>query len=129
MGRYTVMPAAELPSGERKIVELDGRSIGIFNVGGRYHALRNLCPHQGGPVCLGRTSGLITASAPGRYQYSRDGEIVRCPWHGWEFDITTGRSVCEPEEWRLRTYPVTVEPPSLETYPVSVEADWIVVHV
>src|SRR5687768_15644000 len=43
----------ELPPGERKIVSANGRSIGVFNVGGRYYALRNLCPHRAAPLCLG----------------------------------------------------------------------------
>ena len=77
----------------------------------------------------GRPSGLVTACAPGWYAYRRDGDIVGCPWHGPEFDISTGRSLCTPEDWRLHTYPVSVEPPSLETYPVPTEAEWIFVHI
>ena len=55
--RHVVCPAAALPPGERRIVELAGRSIGLFNVGGRLFALHNGCPHRGGPLCEGRLGG------------------------------------------------------------------------
>ena len=68
---------------------------------------------------------------PGEYVWARDGEILRCPWHGWEFDITTGRSVFNPHAVRVKMYEVTVEAPdeSVETYPVTVEAGTIILHV
>jgi 3-phenylpropionate/trans-cinnamate dioxygenase ferredoxin subunit len=72
-------------------------------------------------------------SPPGEYVWARDGEILRCPWHGWEFDITTGRSIFNPHRTRVRAYEVTVEPDpadeSVETYPVTVENDLVVLHV
>jgi nitrite reductase/ring-hydroxylating ferredoxin subunit len=49
-------------------------------------------------------------STPGEYVWDREGEILRCPWHGWEFDLTTGRSIFNPHKLRVRTYEVTVEP-------------------
>ncbi|MBV8458747.1 MAG: Rieske 2Fe-2S domain-containing protein, partial [Acetobacteraceae bacterium] len=104
---------------------------------GEYFALRNRCPHQGGPLCTGRRGGLAVSSAPGEYQYSRHGEILRCPWHGWEFDIRTGQSWCEPDSVRARTYNVTIEPGEqlakgpfvAETVPVRVEGRYVVVEV
>jgi 3-phenylpropionate/trans-cinnamate dioxygenase ferredoxin subunit len=107
--RHVVGRAADLAPGGRLIVVLEGRSIGVFNVGGELFALRNTCPHQGGPLCRGTLSGLLTAPAPGEYRYERRGEVLRCPWHGWEFDIRTGRSLVDPELVRVRTYPVSVE--------------------
>ena len=100
----------EIPPGGRKLVEVAGRSIGVFNLGGEFFALRNSCPHQGGPLCTGRTSGFVTSPTPGVYEYSRKGEILRCPWHGWEFDIRTGQSWFDPAKIRVRRYEVTVEP-------------------
>lgn len=122
---------ADLPVGERKIVKLEGRSIGVFNVNGTYYALRNICPHQGAPLCEGETSGLMFPSKPGEYIYGREGEIVRCPWHGWEFDITNGKSIFNPHKCWVRTYEVTVEgeDPEVETYDVTVESGHIVVHL
>jgi len=60
------------------------------------------------------------------------GEILRCPWHGWEFDILSGRSICNPHRVRVRTYEVTIqdnEDPSVEAYPVTIEEGLIVPHV
>ena len=110
--RHVVARADEIPAGSRKILEVAGRSIGIFNIGGEYFALRNRCPHQGGPLCEGIQWGLLEASAPGEFSYSRKGEILTCGWHGWEFDIRTGQSWCDPERLRVRAYDVRVEPGS-----------------
>jgi len=85
----------------------------------------------------GTTLTVTPPSIPGEYTYTREGEIVRCPWHGWEFDIRTGRSYCEPERIRAKAYPVAavagarvVEGPYVaETVPVRVEEDYIVVEM
>jgi 3-phenylpropionate/trans-cinnamate dioxygenase ferredoxin subunit len=105
-------------------------------VGGRFHALRNLCPHQQAPLCEGRIMGTTLASRPGTYVYGREGQILRCPWHGWEFDLTTGRSVFDPDGCRVKQYPVSVEgggeearPMYADVYPVTVEGRNVVVHV
>ena len=132
MGKHVVGKASTVPPGERCIVEAEGRSIGIFNVNGEFFAMRNSCPHQAAPLCLGSIKGMTMPSKPGEYVWARDGEILRCPWHGWEFDITNGRSIFNPHKIRVRTYEVTVETdedPSVETYPVTVEDGVIVLHV
>jgi 3-phenylpropionate/trans-cinnamate dioxygenase ferredoxin subunit len=129
MGTYVVAKASELPPGERKLVEVGGRSIGVFNVDGAYHALRNVCPHQGAPLCLGSIQGTAECSAPGEYVWGREGRILRCPWHGWEFDLTTGQSVFNPHSTRVRSYRVTVEEPSVETYEVTVDDGLVVLHL
>ena len=108
--KHVVAAVGEIPPGGRKIIEVAGRSIGVFNLGGEFFALRNRCPHQGGPLCEGRIWGLLTARAPGEIEYTREGEILTCGWHGWEFDIRTGQSWCEPERLRVRAYQVSVEP-------------------
>jgi nitrite reductase/ring-hydroxylating ferredoxin subunit len=127
MASHPVARTDEIPPGGRKIVEVERRSIGIFNVRGSYYALRNSCPHQGGPLCLGHVTGLLTATRPGEYRWERDGEILVCPWHAWEFDITTGRSILAPNKERVRSYPVSVE--KVDTYPLSVEDDVVVLHL
>ena len=136
MAKHLVGTTAEIGVGQRKIVEVEGISIGIFNVGGTYYALRNRCPHQGGPLCLGSLKGTTLPSLPGEYLWAREGEILRCPWHGWEFDVTTGRSLCNPHKVRVRTYEVTVEAlpqseeePCVETFPVTLEGERILLHV
>jgi nitrite reductase/ring-hydroxylating ferredoxin subunit len=109
MAKHVVGTVDEIPPGERKIVEVAGRSIGVFNVGGEFYALRNTCPHQGGPLCQGQLTGLLMARVPGEYSYTHRGQILRCPWHGWEFDVKTGQSWFDPVQTRVRAYPVTVE--------------------
>jgi nitrite reductase/ring-hydroxylating ferredoxin subunit len=145
MARYIVATVEEIPPGERMIVEVAGRSIGVFNLDGEFFALRNVCPHQGGPLCIGSLGGLVSSSAPGEYKYSRSGEMLRCPWHGWEFDIRTGQSWFDPARVRVRRYEVAIEggqpgatgpqkelargPYIAETYPVAVERRHIVVEI
>src|SRR5688572_14443454 len=108
MGRYVVAQADEIRPGDRRLVTVAGRTVGIFNVHGCYYALKNLCVHAQAPVCLGQVTGMFESSAPGRYGWSREEQILRCPWHGWEFDITTGESVFDPQT-KLVTYRVRVE--------------------
>lgn len=134
MGKHIVGTVAEIGPGQRKIVEVDRISIGVFNVGGTFYALRNRCPHQGAPLCQGSLKGTALPSAPGEYLWARDGEVLRCPWHGWEFDVTNGQSLFNPHRVRVRAYEVTVESdpdadPSVDTFPVTVEADMVVLHL
>src|SRR5438105_7159437 len=109
MGKHIVGVVGEIGPGQRKIVEVAGASIGVFNVKGKYYALRNRCPHQGAPLCLGSVKGTALPSAPGEYIWGREGEILRCPWHGWEFDIQTGCSIINPHKVRVRSYDISIE--------------------
>ncbi len=145
MSRHIVATVDEIPPGGRKIVEVAGRSIGVFNLNGEYFALRNRCPHQGGELCRGPISGFLTSSGPGDYQVERPGEFLRCPWHGWEFDIRTGQSWFDPRQTRVRRYEVFASagdevakqqsgdreqgPYVTETYTVSLDQEYIVVEV
>jgi nitrite reductase/ring-hydroxylating ferredoxin subunit len=148
MAKHVVATVGEIPPGGRKIVEVLGRSIGIFNVNGEFFALRNRCPHQGGPLCAGRLFGVLLPGLPGEYHFTRPGELLRCPWHGWEFDIRTGQSWFDPARTRVRAYEVSVAsgealiagaeaPPGelqkgpyvAETYPVSVEEQYVLVEL
>jgi 3-phenylpropionate/trans-cinnamate dioxygenase ferredoxin subunit len=108
--KFLVGRADEIPSGSRKIVRVEGRSIGVFNVDGEFYAIRNRCPHQGGPLCEGKLWGVLSAEKPGAFQYNPRKEILTCIWHGWEFDIKTGQSWCEPQRLRVRSYDVSVDP-------------------
>ena len=137
MARHVVATVDDIPPGRRMLVNVKGREIGIFNVGGEYFAVGNRCPHEGASLCKGRVVGLVESSEPGSYQVSRRGELLRCPWHGWEFDVRTGQSYCEPERIQVRSYPVEVAegqrvvqgPYVAETVPVSVEQQYVVVDV
>lgn len=137
MARHIVAPLSEVPPGARKLVEAGGRPIAIFNVGGRLFAVSNRCPHAGGSLIHGKLVGLVEASQPGSYSYSRSGEILRCPWHSWEFDLATGKSRCDPATIAVKAYPIAIEPGAkladgplrIETFEVSVENEYIVVTV
>ena len=145
MARHVVAAVDEIPPGGRLIVEVAGRSIGVFNVDGEYLAVRNRCPHQGGPLCEGVQIGALHSSGPGEYDYDRPNEIIRCPWHAWEFDLRTGASWLDTEHTRVRAYEVEVveqaellQPPrpgmlpgpyTAETLPVSVEGAYLTVEI
>jgi 3-phenylpropionate/trans-cinnamate dioxygenase ferredoxin subunit len=128
MRSVQVARADEIPPGARKIVEIGGRSIGVFNIDGEYFALRNRCPHQGAPLCAGIQFGALTASRPGEYDYSGPGAIIRCPWHGWEFEIKTGRSWFDPAHQRVRTYPAGVRVDA-ERYPTREDSGYVFVEL
>src|ERR1035437_361183 len=96
MTRYVVAPVDELPPGTRKFLTIDERPIAVFNIKGEFFGLLNRCPHQGAALCEGPLIGLAQSSDPGEIEYTKLGEIIRCPWHGWEFDIRTGQSYCDP---------------------------------
>jgi nitrite reductase/ring-hydroxylating ferredoxin subunit len=137
MSKHVVAAVADIPPGQRKLVTVRGRSIAVFNLGGEFFGLFNRCPHQGGPMCEGIQTTLIQSRDPGHYDVSREGEIIRCPWHGWEFDIRTGKSFIDPAKVNLRQFPVEVAhgqavaegPYVAETIPVSVEQDYVVVEM
>ena len=95
MPKYVVASVDEISPGERKLVQIRGRPIVIFNLDGEYFGILDRCPHQGASLCRGKLVGLVEALSPGNYKFSRKDEIIRCPWHGWEFDIRTGQSRCD----------------------------------
>jgi nitrite reductase (NADH) small subunit len=121
--RYKVGTVEEFAPGSKKIVEVGGKSIGIYKTDDRYYAIRNLCPHQGAPLCAGLTSSYVKSDGPGHFEFEKEGEVVRCPWHQWEFDLKTGCLIVDPK-MRTMTYEVTVE-----QYDVTVEKEQIFVHV
>lgn len=105
--RWPVARTADIAPGECRIVEVKRHSIGIFNVNGEFVAVLNICPHELAPVCRGLVSGTTLPSPPGEYRWGRDGEILSCPWHGWEFDLLTGKALADPKV-RVRRYPTEV---------------------
>lgn len=135
MTRYIVATVDEIPPGGRKRVTLGGRDIALFRLGDTYHAIQDRCPHEGASLCAGKITGLAMSDRPGSYRVEREGEILRCPWHGWEFDIRTGRSWCDPERVRVRSFDARVEAGAVlaagsrdvEIYDVAIERDYVVI--
>ncbi|WP_068298362.1 Rieske (2Fe-2S) protein [Pararhodobacter sp. CCB-MM2] len=134
MTEHVVCRLDEIPVGSAKRVSIGPRDIAIFNVGGKLSAIANRCPHEGAQLCLGRVSGSARADRPGQHRLEREGELVRCPWHGWEFDLATGKSYCDPERMKVRSFEVSVKPGDtlaegpyqIETFEVSVRDAYVV---
>ncbi|HEX7300342.1 MAG TPA: Rieske (2Fe-2S) protein [Solirubrobacteraceae bacterium] len=96
----------ELPPGGMRTVDRNGVPIVVVrSAAGSLHSVRGTCAHQGADLGQGRLTWLIESERPGCYQLSRDGEILRCPWHGFEYDVVSGRCISDPS-LRLRTYVV-----------------------
>lgn len=137
-GRYVVGRVADVPDGGRLLVEVGGREVGVFNLGGEFYGLINRCPHKGAQMCRGNVVAGLSSSGPGRFDYDESTALLMCPWHGWEFDIRTGQSWFDPRT-RLRTYDVDVVagaeadrlpgPYVAETVEVDVEDEYLVVNV
>jgi len=147
--RLVVARVEDFPPGERRIVKAGARSIGVFRIEDRFFALRNRCPHQGGPLCHGRLSAWAVADLPGQVEMQGPPRLVACPWHGWEYDLETGQSFLGPGETRVKAYDASVArgdtledipeaaravgrepgPYVAETFPVYVDEDYVVVDV
>ena len=107
--RHIICKAQALAPGERLIVEIEGRSVGVFNVAGQFYALHNRCPHVGGALCQGPLTGTsLPTDRWGEYVYGREGHILRCAWHGWEFEVATGQCLAAPNI-KAKSFPVTIE--------------------
>jgi 3-phenylpropionate/trans-cinnamate dioxygenase ferredoxin subunit len=106
--REVRLPLADAPAeGERRLLELGGRTIGLFRLDGDFFALADRCPHRGAPLC---SSGEVVNAVEGvgdRARVTREGALVRCPWHKWDFEIATGRCAFDAR-LRVRRYPVRV---------------------
>jgi NAD(P)H-dependent nitrite reductase small subunit len=74
-----VAAVGDVPAGSGKVVEIGGKPVALFNVDGTFYAIDNVCPHMDGPLGEGSLAG----------------KVVTCPWHGWEFDVTSGRNTAD----------------------------------
>lgn len=90
--RVNVARADDIPEGERKLVEIENLSIGVFHVNGNFYAVRNSCLHRGGPVCTGPLIGAV----------------LECPWHGFQYNVMNGELIVDPRS-KLETYAVFIE--------------------
>lgn len=110
MADLVVRPVEHFPDGHREIVRDGNLEVGVFRVDGEFYALPNICIHQFGPLCKGEVTGTLTASEEKnwRREWVHEGEILVCPWHALEFNITTGQCLARPRI-KLRSFPVRVE--------------------
>jgi 3-phenylpropionate/trans-cinnamate dioxygenase ferredoxin subunit len=136
VARHVVAAVGEIPPGGKRKVTVGDRDILVFNLGGEFFALADRCPHQGGSLCEGIISGRVRAPEPGVYVYEGRGEMVRCPWHAWAFDIRTGQSWFDPARVKVRSFATSVTPGAAlvegpykaESIPVRVEDSYVVVE-
>ena len=108
MTGYDVAKLDEIPERGSLLVTVAGLEIGLFRVGAQVQAWRNHCPHMAAPVCRGAVTGTLITSPVYEYTVGREGEILQCPWHGWEFDLISGRHLAPGSPARLRGYPTEV---------------------
>ena len=90
--RVRVGAVGDVKPGEARVVDVEGRTLALFNVKGRYYAIDNACPHRGGPLGEG----------------DLEGGVVACPWHAWRWDVTTGANTNNPAV-RVACFRVTEE--------------------
>jgi nitrite reductase/ring-hydroxylating ferredoxin subunit len=154
--KVVVGKVSDFENGDRKIIDVNGKSIGVFRIDDQFYALRNRCPHQFGPLCVGTLAPRAVSSGPGDVRMDSGPPLLACPWHGWEYDIATGQSFMGPGHGNMAAlaYDVSVLPGSelaraeegqargiqaradgrvpgpyvAETVPVSVEQDYVVVE-
>jgi nitrite reductase/ring-hydroxylating ferredoxin subunit len=97
----------EFADEQLRVVQLGGHEVGIVRRGGHVCAIRNACPHQSGPLCAGSLRADLTGNGAGHVTVRAGSLVVACPWHGWEFDVDTGRSTWDPS-FRAKTYAASV---------------------
>jgi len=106
MAWQSAFPCEELPEGAMKLHSIGKRDIGVFRHRGKLYAALNFCPHAGAPVCMGEIDHPIFTDEPGgKTVRNSDRPTIRCPWHHWEFDLQTGKSLC-PISPRIKVYAV-----------------------
>ena len=91
-GFQLVARVEDVPPGQSKVVTINNRAIALFNIGGQYHAIYNVCPHEGGPLNEGRLKGFV----------------VYCPWHDLAFDVRNGQGI-DGGGYCIGSYEVKVE--------------------
>jgi nitrite reductase/ring-hydroxylating ferredoxin subunit len=147
--KVVVGKVSDFANGDRKIIDVNGKSIGVFRVDDQFYALRNRCPHQFGPLCVGSLAPRAASTGPGEVRVDDGPPLIACPWHGWEYDLATGQSFMGPGRGNspVLSYDVDILPGTelapgtesgarpdgrvpgpyvAETVPVSVEQDYVV---
>ncbi len=97
----------DFPDDQVSIVTVGRTEIGIIRWSGKIYAVSAVCTHQGGPLCRGVLAGRLTAQQPGEMALQDAAPVIACPWHGWEFDVSTGEAIWDPA-MRVRTFPVEI---------------------
>jgi nitrite reductase/ring-hydroxylating ferredoxin subunit len=99
----------DIPTDGFHVVRLGSEEVGLVRTPNGVFALRNYCPHMGGRLCVGDIRGTMRATAPDEIVYDEEHQIVRCPWHRWEWSIETGTPVGRVTNLRVKMFPVEVD--------------------
>jgi len=103
-------PIEDFPVDQLCRIEVEQRALVVVRKEDAIYALRDTCPHQGAHFSGGHLTGRVLPCQPGAEICIEDTrELVVCPWHGWEFDLRTGRSLVDPQKTRVRSYAARVE--------------------
>jgi nitrite reductase/ring-hydroxylating ferredoxin subunit len=110
---HVVGTVDDFPPGTHRVVTVGRKEFGVFNIDGAFYALPNVCPHQAGPLCeAASTTGTleieVNEDGTRSFAWAHEGEIVRCPWHGLEFHVPTGRCLAFPR-LSVRPYELVVD--------------------
>ncbi len=108
--KYRVCHVDEIAPGDKRGFTIKNIPIVVVHSKqGEFYALYGLCPHQRCSLAAGVLGGLTVASQPGEpFEYIREGEILRCPWHAFSYDVTTGACLTDAKTMRVKTYPLSI---------------------
>jgi 3-phenylpropionate/trans-cinnamate dioxygenase ferredoxin subunit len=105
--RFKVGGSSDFAVARMQFADLDGRDVGIIRLrSGELRAIMNRCPHKGAPICKGMVGGVWESSGPGDITHDQSREVLVCPWHGFEFDLKTGKEVFWNRPASLRMYSI-----------------------
>jgi nitrite reductase (NADH) small subunit len=107
--KYKIGTANDFNKTGCHLVEVKGRKLGIYKIDDQFHAILNACPHKGAPLCMGSSDGTMLPSRPNEFKPGLENRVVRCPWHGFEFEITTGEPIFGTSNKKVPVYSVSVE--------------------
>ncbi|WP_194841245.1 Rieske (2Fe-2S) protein [Salinibacillus xinjiangensis] len=116
MEKHVLCDKEKLEIGDKEIFQVGRISIVLIRTEDGFHAMRNVCPHQGGPLGKGALQGAALPSDVGEYCYDKKRDVLYCPWHHWDFDVKNGCSIRNPESVKVKTYKVSVEEESVVLY-------------
>jgi nitrite reductase (NADH) small subunit len=106
--QFDIGAVRDFPPGSHPILKVGGREVGVYNVDGKYYAVQNICPHALAPICRGPIGGTMMPSRPGDpFELGMAGRVLRCVWHGWEFDVVTGQALFGIDKRKLKTFPIS----------------------
>ncbi|WP_417851722.1 Rieske (2Fe-2S) protein [Thalassoglobus sp.] len=109
MAEYKACRVESVGGRKGHVVSVAGHQVGLYFVEGAYVAVLNRCPHQAAPVCSGGVEGMTFSNGPNDYQLDSTPCVLRCPWHGWEFNLLDkGTSLFDPKV-QLKMFPVREE--------------------